>query len=198
MLLPDNLNCVGHAADAKSAYIQVKMDDAQKLVEIQDQNVRMYGCVLQNMNDQCHGNTLRKLFLFFGQNFVDVCKTLMKDVDIEEPTSFFDQLSNALNRNANQARRLLDNATICLNPVFLMEQSRNYQEGTNLAQKLQRSPTTWNDMLENAWNGIANWQTRRQSNYTRFLVIVWTITKSKRKNLKIKVNCQKFAPVLLH
>ena len=60
----------------------------------------------------------------------------------------------------------------------------NYQDGTNLAPKLQRDPTTWKDMLENAWNGIAIWQTRRRSNCTKFPVLVWTITKSKRKNWK--------------
>ena len=48
----------------------------------------------------------------------------------------------------------------------------------------------------NAWNGLANWQTRRQINFSRFLVFAWTVTKSKRKIWKIEVNCQKFAPIL--
>ena len=82
-----------------------------------------------------------------------------------------------------------------MNPVFKLEQLRNYQDGTYFAQKLQLGPTTWKDMLENAWNGIANWKTRRQSKYTRFLVLAWTITKSK-KDWRTKVNCQKFAPTL--
>ena len=47
-------------------------------------------------------------------------------------------------------------------------QLRNYQDGTNLAQKLQRGPTTWKDLLENAWNGFANWQTQRRSDFTKF------------------------------
>ena len=51
-------------------------------------------------------------------------------------------------------------------------------------------------MLENAWNVIANWQTRKRSNFSRFPVFVWTITKSKRKNWKIKVHCLKFASIL--
>ena len=33
--------------------------------------------------------------------------------------------------------------------VFLLEQPRIYQGGTNLARKLQRGATTWKDMLEN-------------------------------------------------
>ena len=122
----------------------------------------------------------------------------MKDVDIEEPTSFFSITFtwDAFSGNANQTRKILDNTTRPDIPVFLLEQPRNYQDGTNLAQKLQRGPTTWKDILGNAWNGTANWQTKRRSNYTKFLIFVWTITKSKRKNWKIKVNCHKFAPIL--
>ena len=50
--------------------------------------------------------------------------------------------------------------------------TENCQDGTNVAQKNQRGPTTWKDMLENAWNGIANWQTKRRSNKTKFLILV--------------------------
>ena len=59
--------------------------------------------------------------------------------------------------------------------------------------KTQRTPTNPSKIV---WNGIANWQTTRQSNYTRLPVLVWTITKFKRKTWKTKVNCQKFAPIL--
>ena len=89
-----------------------------------------------------------------------------------------------------------NNSTIqqwCLNPIILLGQPRKFQDGTNIAQKLQRGLTTWKDTLENAWNGIANWRTKRRSSYTKFLIFVWTIIKSKKKNSKIKVNCQKFA-----
>ena len=60
-----------------------------------------------------------------------------------------------------------------------------------------KSPTTWKDVLENVWNGVANWKTRRQSNHTMFPVFVWTMTKFKRKNWGPKVNCQKFASIVL-
>ena len=122
----------------------------------------------------------------------------MKDVDILEPTSFLDHVYLECTQRECKPNEniMLDNTTRCLNPVFLLEQLSNYQDGTNLARKLQRGPTTWKDMLENAWSGDANWQTRRRSNHTRFLILVWTITKSKRKNWKTKVNCQKFAPIL--
>ena len=96
------------------------------------------------------------------QNLAPMWKKLMRDVDIDEPTSFLDHEKawDALNGNAKQTRKSLDNTTKCLNPVFLLDQPKNYQDGTNIAQKLQRGLTTWKDMLVHAWNGIANWQTR--------------------------------------
>ena len=93
---------------------------------------------------------------------------------------------DVLNGDPNQTRKLLDNTRRCFNLLFLLEQPRNYQDGTNVSQKLQRGPTTWKDMLENAWNGDAKWQTKRVSNFSKFLILVWTITKSKRKSWKNK------------
>ena len=55
----------------------------------------------------------------------------------------------------------------------------------------KRGPTTWKDRLENAWNGIANWQTRRQSIYTRFLVLSWT-TPNQKKKLENKFELSEF------
>ena len=55
---------------------------------------------------------------------------------------------------------------ICLKPIILLEQLRNYQDGTNFAQELQRGLTTWKDMHENAWNGIANWQTKKTQSFS--------------------------------
>ena len=89
---------------------------------------------------------------------------------------------DALNVNAKQKNRLLNNTKRCLSPAFLLQQLG----WKSLTQKLQRGPATWKDLLENAWNGIANSQTRRQSHYTRFPVLVWTITKLKRKSWKTK------------
>ena len=65
-----------------------------------------------------------------------------------------------------------------------LEQLKSYQGRKNLTQKLQRGPMTWKDMLNNALSDAVTWQTRRRSNLTQFLMFVWTITKSKRKNWK--------------
>ena len=67
---------------------------------------------------------------------------------------------------------------------FCGSNRRNFQNGKSHVQKFQRGPTTWKDMLKNAWNGVANWQTRKQSNYIRFPVLAWTTTKWRIKILK--------------
>ena len=122
------------------------------------------------------------------QNLAPVWKKLMEDVDTV--------YSWCTQRECKPNEKIFEHTTRSLNLVFLLEQPKNYQDGTNLAQKLQRGPATWKDMLENAWNSIANRRTRIQSNHTRIPVLVWTITKLKWKSWRTKVNCQKFAPIL--
>ena len=67
--LPD---CDGQAADAISAYTQVKMEDAQILLKKSpNQNVRMCGYVFQKMNGRSHGNTLRILLFLLNETYTD-------------------------------------------------------------------------------------------------------------------------------
>ena len=63
--LPD---CDGQAADAVSAYTQVKMEDAQKLSKkIQNRSVQTFGFVYHNTNGQNHGPVWKtQLFLLSG------------------------------------------------------------------------------------------------------------------------------------
>ena len=77
---------------------------------------------------------------------------------------------DVLNVNANRTRILLMNTERCLNHVFLLEQLKNYQVEKSFTQKPSHGPTTWKDMLENASSDIANWQTKKWSNYTKFQV----------------------------
>ena len=62
-----------------------------------------------------------------------------------------------------------------------------------LTHKLQRGPTTWNDMLENTLSGTVNQQTKQWSNFTKFRISVWMIINSNRKKSNLLENCQKFA-----
>ena len=48
--------CAGQAADAVSAYTQVKMEDALKMIEkIQNRSVQIFGFVYHDTNGQNHG-----------------------------------------------------------------------------------------------------------------------------------------------
>ena len=47
--------CAGQAADALSAYTQVKMGDAPTLLKFQSQNVQIFGYFYQNTNGPNHG-----------------------------------------------------------------------------------------------------------------------------------------------
>ena len=64
--------CAGQAADAVSAYTQVKMEDAQKnCSKFPNQNVRMYGYVSQNINGPSHVNTLKILLFLLNETYTD-------------------------------------------------------------------------------------------------------------------------------
>ena len=59
----------GQAADAISAYTQVKMEDVQKLLNSPNQNVQMYGYDFQNINGRSRGNTLRILLSILNEPY---------------------------------------------------------------------------------------------------------------------------------
>ena len=87
--------------------------------------------VIQNsaLSLQCiHHESFSLLPLLFvkmvghKQNLAPVWQKLMRDVDIEEPTSFLDHFYlGCLNGIANQMTNLLDSTTRCLNLAFLLE-----------------------------------------------------------------------------
>ena len=131
------------------------------------------------------------------QNLAPMWKQLMKDVGIEEPSSFLDHVYfRCTQRERKPSEKKLDNTQKCSSHLFLLEQLRTYQKGTNTAQKLHRSSTTWKDMLDNALSDIAKWQIRRQNNYTKFSGSCLDDHQIKNENWKIMANCQKCAPVL--
>ena len=61
----------------------------------------------------------------------------MKNVDVDEPTSFLDLYTwDALNANANRTMTLSINVEKCSNHEFLLLQLKNYQFEKNLTRKL--------------------------------------------------------------
>ena len=94
---------------------------------------------------------------------------------------------DVLNVNANRMKSLLRNAQKCLNHVFLLEQLKNYLRG-----KTSHKTVAWSndmeDMQKSALNDTASWQTKRFSNCTKFQVLAWMITNSRRMSWNLLVN----------
>ena len=88
----------------------------------------------------------------------------MKNVDVDEPTSFRDHVYlGRIQRECKVNENVIEISTKkCLNHVFLLEQLKNYQGGKNLTQRPVRGHTTWKDTLKRALRGIVNWQTKRE------------------------------------
>ena len=94
----------------------------------------------------------------------------MKDVDLEEPTSFLDHVYlGCTQRECTISNEIVTNTEICLKPGFLLEPRKNYLQELqgNLMQKsCLPGPTTWKVTQTNAWKDIANLQIKRLNNYT--------------------------------
>ena len=129
------------------------------------------------------------------QNMAPMWKKLMKKRWSWWPhiISWSRIFGDVLNVNAKRMKLSLRNFHRCLNHVFLLEQLKSYQGGKSLTQKQSRGPATWKDMLENALKDTASWQTKKWSSCTKFQVLAWMITNSRRKNLNQLENCQKYA-----
>ena len=83
------------------------------------------------------------------QKFCTHVEILMKDVDLEEPTSFFDHIHlGCTQRVCKPNETIIEEYT----NMFL----KNYQGGKNLTQKQLRGPLTWKVMLKSALSELAN------------------------------------------
>ena len=117
----------------------------------------------------------------------------MKDVDLDEPTSFSDHENlGCAQRECKPNEAIIEETPRCLNHVFLQEQQKIAWVGKTSRKKLHNL-MTWKEMLKNAWKDTVNWQTRKLSNCTKFQVLAWMITNSKKRNLNQWENCPKYA-----
>ena len=96
---------------------------------------------------------------------------------------------DALNVNVNRTKTLSINVEKMFESRISVTAIGNHQSERNLTQKLSRGPTTRKDMRTSAWRGIANWQTKRQSNCTQFQRLARMITTSRRRSWKQSENC---------
>ena len=67
--LPD---CTGQAADAVSAYTQLKLEDAPRLLKNPKENVQTFGYVFHDTNGRNLGQTLKILWHLSNEIFMDI------------------------------------------------------------------------------------------------------------------------------
>ena len=91
------------------------------------------------------------------QNLAPMWKKLMKNVDIEEPTSLLDHVFlGCTQRECKSNERIIEQYHKMFESRITVGATENYQDWKSFVQKLQRGPTTWKDTPESAWNGIVN------------------------------------------
>ena len=221
--------CDGQVDDATSAYTQVKLEDAPRLLtihksecpdvrtriprhkwpkswaNIEDPVVplerKLYGHPLagllwERQFEELYWNSDRRKYrignvcAFIGnkvyfcqyvwmdikmpgkkQNMAPMWKKLMKNVDLDEPTSFLDHVYLGCTQ-----RECKPNETI-------VEQYAKMFESRISAGGTERLP---------GWEK-PHAQTRKWSNFTKSQALVWMIINSSRKNPNQLENCQKFA-----
>ena len=116
-------------------------------------------------------------------------KKLMKDVDTVEPTSFLDHVFfGCTQRECKPNEKIIWTIQQDVRIPYFCWNNRKLPGW----DKPRAKTSTWSCDVE----GHARKCVERYCNFSRVLVLVWTITKSKRQNWKINVNCQKFALIL--
>ena len=80
------------------------------------------------------------------QNLAPMWKHLMKNVDIDEPTSFLDHVYLGCTQGeCKPTETVIEQFQTCSNHVFLLEQQRNYRDCKNLKHKQWRG---WSPDME--------------------------------------------------
>ena len=192
--------CAGQAADAVSAFTQVKMEDAPKLLEIQKSEcpdiwIRLprhkWPQIVVNHRRPSRSSRTKPVRSGSGAGklvgktvwggSVGTCigKSTELGLSLCSPKTRIGLIgTRGWFRNGWKAAEnskfecpdtmILINTEKGSNHEFLQLQLKNYQDGRHLTQKRLRGPATWKDMPKNALRVIANWQTTRQKNCTKF------------------------------
>ena len=92
------------------------------------------------------------------QHMDPMWKKLMRNVDLDEPTSFLDHVYlGSTQRECNPNEIFVEQ----YKEMFESRMSAGAQGGKNLTLKQLRGLTTWKNMLKHVWRDIASWQTKK-------------------------------------
>ena len=122
------------------------------------------------------------------QNMAPMWNKLMKDVDLDEPTSFLDHENLGCTQRECKPNEAIVEQHRDMNHVLLPGATEKLPGCENLTRKQLRGPTTWKDMLKNALKDVVTCQ-----NCTKFQPLAWTIINSRKRNLNQLEKCLKYA-----
>ena len=114
------------------------------------------------------------------QNLAPMWKKWMKNVDIDEPTSFLDHVYLGMHSmNANRMKQSLNNTKPF---TYLCWSNTKITWMAQTSRTKWHGPTRLKDMPKNASSDTVSWQAWKCSTFARFRIHVWMITKSSRRN----------------
>ena len=117
------------------------------------------------------------------QNMPPMWRKLMKLVDLGEPTSFLDHVYlGCTQRECKSNESTIDEHRKFSNHESSPEQLQSYSVGRDPTRKRSLGQMTWKNMRKSALKGIVNWQTKRQSSYTKSQLPAWMSIISRRRN----------------
>ena len=107
----------------------------------------------------------------------------MKDVDLEEPTSFLDHVYlGCTQRKCEISKDIVDNYRTMSESRISAGALENYLFRRNRMRIFLHGRWTWKITQRNVWKDIANLQTKRLSNYTKSQLHAWMTINLKKKN----------------
>ena len=132
------------------------------------------------------------------QNLAPMWKKLMKNVDNQNPIALDHVHFGCTQRECKPNEKIIGTIQqdvwipyFCWSNWKITRMGQTTRKNFSVVPRHGRTCPKMRGTVERYYE----WATRRRSNCTKFLILVWTITKSKRKNWKIKVNCQKCVPI---
>ena len=125
-------------------------------------------------------------------NIDPMWKVLNKEVDLGEPTSFFDHVYlGCTQRQCEVSQDIVDN----YRTMFESRISAGRTEKLPFSKILVflHGRMIWWVMQRSVWNDIVSWRTRLHNNSTKYLLHVSMTTTLKRKKQYLLENCQLLA-----
>ena len=202
--------CDGQAADTVSAYTQVNMEDAHKLLKIPKSECPDIWIRLPRhkwpkswSSMEACSYTVRKGFFSSvrvdniklagkKQNPDPMWKLLKKEVDLGEPTSVLDHVYlGCTQRQCEISKNTVDSYRTMFESRISAGGTVNYHSLKILV--FLHGFMKWKVLLRNVWSDLLSWQTRRLNDSAKCLLFASMTTTTKKKKWNLLENCHKYA-----